>query len=192
MMLLLLLFSSDWGGALHFFFLFCPFVCVFAPSLDSSFSVVFFDDSRWRFSFSLSRFASSFTFTSSASSSRSERLSSSSRLVVFADLESSSGLLVLVVVQKVNVVFLRCLLVVRRIKRKRFFYFREEGERRRSMIAKTSTAPLFKSLPIQDDGTMRERARLFVRRCSGRVCLRRNVSRTRDTFYLNEKVRVKS
>jgi hypothetical protein len=60
------------------------------------------------------------------------------------------------------------------------------------MIAKTSTAPLFKSLPIQDDGTMRERARLFVRRCSGRVCLRRNVSRTRDTFYLNEKVRVKS
>jgi len=37
-----------------FFFLFCPFVCVFALSLDSSFSVVFFDDSMKIFVFSFS------------------------------------------------------------------------------------------------------------------------------------------
>jgi len=125
-------------------------VCVFALSLDS---VVFFDDSMMIFVFSFSLCVVVYVYVVCVFVEIRASLVVS-RLVVFADLESSSGLLVLVVVQKVNVVFLRCLLVVRRfsfrngvrIKRKRFFYFRKEGERRRSMIAKTSTAPLTREI----------------------------------------------
>jgi len=39
---------------------------------------------------------------------------------------------------------------------------------------------------------MRERARLFARRCSGRACVCGETFREREIlFYLNEKVRVK-
>ena len=96
---------------LLFCFVFCPFVCVFALSLDSSFSVVFFDDSMtFVFSFSLCVFVYVYVVCVRAS------LVVVSRLL-FSRFESSSGLLVLVVVQKVNVVFLRRLLVVSRNER---------------------------------------------------------------------------
>ena len=81
-------------------------MCVFALSLDSSFSVVFFDDSMMIFVFSFSLCVFVYVYVVCVRASLVV-----SRLVVFADLESSSGLLVLVVVQKVNVVFLRCFLV---------------------------------------------------------------------------------
>ena len=82
-------------------------MCVFALSLDSSsFSVVFFDDSMMIFVFSFSLCVFVYVYVVCV---RAPLVVS--RLVVFADLESSSGLLVLVVVQKVNVVFLRCFLV---------------------------------------------------------------------------------
>lgn len=87
-------------------------MCVFALSLDSSFSVVFFDDSMMIFVFSFSLCVFVYVYVVCVRASLVV-----SRLVVFADLESSSGLLVLVVVQKVNVVFLRCLLVVSRNER---------------------------------------------------------------------------
>ena len=92
-----------------FFFLFFPFVCVFALSLDS----VVFDDSMMIFVFSFSLCVVVYVYVVCVFVEIRASLVVS-RLVVFADLESSSGLLVLVVVQKVNVVFLRCLLVVRR------------------------------------------------------------------------------
>ena len=86
---------------------------MFALSLDSSFSVVFFDDSMMIFVFSFSLCVFVYVYVVCVRAS----LVVVSRLVVFADLESSSGLLVLVVVQKVNVVFLRRLLVVSRNER---------------------------------------------------------------------------
>ena len=119
-----------------FFFLFCPFVCVFALSLDSSFSVVFFDFDSMKifvFSFSLCVFVYVYVVCVFV-----EIRASLVVFCCFADL-----VLVLVVVQKVNVVSLRCLLVVSDGTKENLEELKgREGERRRSMIAKTSTAPL--------------------------------------------------
>ena len=114
-------------------------MCVFAVS-DSSFSVVFFDDSMkiFVFSFSLCVFVYVYVVCVFFVEIRAS-------LVVFccfADL-----VLVLVVVQKVNVVSLRCLLVVSDGTKENLEELKgREGERRRSMIAKTSTAPLTREI----------------------------------------------
>ena len=111
---------------------------MFALSLDSSFSVVFFDDSMkiFVFSFSLCVFVYVYVVCVFV------EIRASRRFVVFADLVV--GVLVLVVVQKVNVVSLRCLLVVSDGTKENLEELKgREGERRRSMIAKTSTAPLY-------------------------------------------------
>lgn len=110
-------------------------MCVFALSLDSSFSVVFFDDSMkiFVFSFSLCVFVYVYVVCVFVEIR-------ASRLCCF---RRSRVVLVLVVVQKVNVVSLRCLLVVSDGTKENLEELKgREGERRRSMIAKTSTAPL--------------------------------------------------
>ena len=108
---------------------------MFALSLDSSFSVVFFDDSMMIFVFSFSLCVFVYVYVVCVF------VEIRASLVVFccfADL-----VLVLVVVQKVNVVSLRCLLVVSDGTKENLEELKgREGERRRSMIAKTSTAPL--------------------------------------------------
>ena len=112
---------------------------MFALSLDSSFSVVFFDDSMkiFVFSFSLCVFVYVYVVCVFVEIRASLVVFA---FVVFAD---RRGVLVLVVVQKVNVVSLRCLLVVSDGTKENLEELKgREGERRRSMIAKTSTAPL--------------------------------------------------
>ena len=113
-------------------------MCVFALSLDSSFSVVFFDDSMKIFVFSFSLCVFVYVYVVCVF------VEIRASLVVFALLfRRSRVVLVLVVVQKVNVVSLRCLLVVSDGTKENLEELKgREGERRRSMIAKTSTAPL--------------------------------------------------
>ena len=111
---------------------------MFALSLDSSFSVVFFDDSMKIFVFSFSLCVFVYVYVVCVF------VEIRASLVVFALLfRRSRVVLVLVVVQKVNVVSLRCLLVVSDGTKENLEELKgREGERRRSMIAKTSTAPL--------------------------------------------------
>lgn len=122
-------------------------MCVFALSLDSSFSVVFFDDSMKIFVFSFSLCVFVYVYVVCVF------VEIRASLVVFAvgcfrrSRVVASGVLVLVVVQKVNVVSLRCLLVVSDGTKENLEELKgREGERRRSMIAKTSTAPLTREI----------------------------------------------
>ena len=112
-------------------------MCVFALSLDSSFSVVFFDDSMKIFVFSFSLCVFVYVYVVCVF------VEIRASLVVLLLFRRSRVVLVLVVVQKVNVVSLRCLLVVSDGTKENLEELKgREGERRRSMIAKTSTAPL--------------------------------------------------
>ena len=115
---------------------------MFALSLDSSFSVVFFDFDSMKifvFSFSLCVFVYVYVVCVFVEIRAS--------LVVLLLFRRSRVVLVLVVVQKVNVVSLRCLLVVSDGTKENLEELKgREGERRRSMIAKTSTAPLTREI----------------------------------------------
>ena len=118
-------------------------MCVFALSLDSSFSVVFFDDSMKIFVFSFSLCVFVYVYVVCVF------VEIRASLVVFAVccFRRSRVVFVLVVVQKVNVVSLRCLLVVSDGTKENLEELKgREGERRRSMIAKTSTAPLTREI----------------------------------------------